>query len=79
MGHQISQTLIAISQLLNAALLGGFADETTSSRCWRMRVASPGWYGLFMLVDFIFGDGHCQSSYESERIRSQMPPDLRDK
>lgn len=32
---QIKQIMIAIDQLANA-LLGGWSDETISSRCWRI-------------------------------------------
>lgn len=72
----VRQVLIAVDQLGNA-LFGGYADETISSRCWRLRGRSRRWAMAWRLVDGLFGTGHCQSSYESERLRLQAPPELR--
>jgi len=74
---QVKQALIALSQLLNTLFLGGYADETTSSRCWRMRDKSAAWNLLFGFVDWLFGAGHCEASYYSEMERLQFPPELR--
>jgi hypothetical protein len=71
----IKQILIAVDQLGNA-LIGGYADEAFSSRCWRCR-ASIGWAAGLRVVDFLFGDGHCRESYDSERLRLQQPVELR--
>lgn len=73
---RIKQILIAIDQLGNT-LIGGYADETISSQCWRRRNESSGWWRAFKFVDAIFGDGHCQESYLSERKRLQLPPEFR--
>lgn len=70
---------IALSQILNA-LLGGFPDETTSSRLWRLdaqgsalaRLARRGVDALFF-----WQDGHCRLSHEAERKRYQLPPVFR--
>ena len=75
---QVKQVLIAMSQLLNTLFLGGYADESTSSRCWRMRNKSAAWGALFRFVDWLFGSGHCEASYYSEIVRLQFPPELRD-
>lgn len=72
----VRQVLIAVDQLGNA-LAGGFADETISSRCWRLQEQSPRWAVLRRVVDALFGAGHCQGAYESERLRLQAPPELR--
>lgn len=68
----MKQILIALDQLANT-LLGGMADETLSARAWRIQ--SP----LCPVIDAIFFwdkqgvKGHCQLSYESEVLRSQLP------
>ncbi len=71
------QVLIALDQLINA-LCGGWADETISSRAWRLHVGKSTSYPKY-LIDFIFffDKNHCQESYESERLRLQSPPELR--
>lgn len=70
--------LIGVDQLANA-ILGGWPDETLSSRCWRLSLAGRDWPRL--VVDGlarIFGDrNHCRESYESERLGRQLPPELR--
>ncbi len=71
------QVLIAVDQLGNA-LLGGWADETLSSRCWRLRAKQP-YKTLRAVIDglFFFEREHCRMSYESERLRLQSPPEVR--
>ncbi len=73
MRHQLKQTLIALDQLANAALFGGWADETISSRSYRE------FPRLAKLIDllFWFDKDHCYESYVSEQLRMQMPPELR--
>lgn len=73
------QVLIAFDQLFNA-IFGGWADETISSRAWRMRGEGWGWKAAHNAIDWIFGfePDHCRKAYESERERMQMPPELRD-
>lgn len=68
----LKQVLLALDQLLNA-VLGGWADESISSRAWR---ESP---RLARLIDllFWFDKDHCFESYVSEQLRMQMPPELR--
>lgn len=69
--------LIAIDQALNV-LLGGWPDETLSARCWRCRSAQP-YTTLRAVIDglFFWQKAHCASSYESERLRMQSPPEER--
>ena len=83
MKHYCLQVLIALDQLVCAAF-GGWADETLSSYVFRLerqkkiagRVMRP-------LVDFLARvlfrqpPGHCQSAYDSERLRAHCPPELR--
>lgn len=70
----------AASQLLNA-LLGGWADESLSSRAWHRSQASPHWLIVRLLIDavFFFQPGHCERAHRAaERRRYMLPPELRD-
>jgi len=82
MRHWLTQVAIAIDQLLNA-LLRGWADETLSSRAWRMWVKGKP-MGLFWkpLIDTLFwfqarDFNHCQRSYENEKRRYNSPAEMR--
>lgn len=69
--------LIALDQLINA-LGGGWPDETLSSRAWRWDLAGVrAWPRRFIDALFFWENGHCRSSYESERSGRQRPPELR--
>lgn len=70
--------LIGLDQLVNA-ILGGWPDETLSSRCWRLSLAGREWpCRLIDAVARLVGDrDHCRESYESERRGRQLPPELR--
>lgn len=72
------QVLIAGDQLLNA-LAFGWADETLSARCWRLR-DRPGWGLLRRLIDMLFfwDRNHCRESYDSERLGRQNAPEYRE-
>ena len=78
--HRLKQVLIALDQLLNSLLPGGWADETLSARCWRLR-DKRGWGIARRVVDavaLLFRDpNHCEVSYQSEEKRLQCPPGLR--
>lgn len=66
----------ALSQLLNT-LLWGWADESLSSRSWRMKDRRSRWRWMRFGIDSILGANHCQDAYISERKRTQSPPELR--
>lgn len=73
----MKQVLIALDQLVNA-LHGGWADETISSRAYRLRHRMP--YRFYRrIIDglFFWQIEHCRQAYESERLRLQAPPELR--
>lgn len=78
--HWLKQVFIAFDQLLNAITPGGWADETLSARCWRLRDRT-GWGIARRVIDtgaLLFRDkNHCEVSYESEIKRLQCPPALR--
>lgn len=67
------QVLLAIDQLGNT-LLGGWADETMSSRAFRE--SGKGWVLLRKVLDRIQA-GHCEQAYYAEQLRLQEPPELR--
>lgn len=71
---------IWITQTLNVWLFFGYADESVSSRCWRLR-AYHGWSHLRFVVDLVFSffgqQNHCQAAYMAELERRQFPPALR--
>lgn len=73
--------LVAVDQLVNA-LLGGWPDETLSSRCWRWHKDGVRSWPC-RIIDIIFwwdtagGSRHCELSWESERKGRQLPPELR--
>lgn len=71
--------MIGIDQLANT-IFGGWADETLSSRCFRLEM-ERGITWPRRLVDTIlfFDKDHCQESYLSEIERRQLPPSMRDK
>lgn len=54
-----------------------WADETLSSRCHRWLIAGISWPAKIVNALFWWQDNHCQSAYESERDRRQLPPELR--
>jgi hypothetical protein len=83
--HNLLQLLIALDQTLNV-LLGtillphekSFADETLSSRCWRWsKDGKRDWPRRVVDWLFFLEAEHCKSSYESERLGRQLPPELR--
>lgn len=70
---------IALTQLLNT-LTGGYPDETTSSRLWRLEQQGNERASFLRgIVDLLFmwQHDHCRMAYESERKRYQFPPMLR--
>ena len=73
---KILQIAIAFDQLVNT-FLGGYADETMSSRCWRLRDFQP-YKILRPVIDTVlfFDPDHCETSYENEISRKYMPADL---
>ena len=80
MPHHALQILIALDQLVNA-LLGGWADETLSSRAWRTEAKGRLWGRLTRpLIDALaspFEPDHCRASFDSERAQRQLPPECR--
>lgn len=73
----VRRLLIAVDQLLNA-VLGGWPDETLSSRAWRWELAGVRSWPRRLIDALLFPDvNHCRESYESERLGRQLPPELR--
>ena len=60
------RTLIAVDQLLNT-LLGGWPDETLSSRCWRWsRDGVRDWPRRIIDGLPFWKPGHCLRAYEGQ-------------
>lgn len=79
MRHHALQVLIALDQLVNA-LLGGWADETLSSRAWRTEQKGRLWGRMMRpVIDAVlfFDPQHCHSSFRAEREGRQHPPEMR--
>ena len=69
--------LIALDQLVNT-IFNGWPDETFSSRCWRWsKDGKRDWPRRVVDGLFFLEAEHCKSSYESERLGRQLPPELR--
>jgi len=75
------QILIAIDQLFNTLCFwmpgGRWADETLSSRSWRIRHTHPIYHKVIDKI-FFFDKNHCEYSYISEQLRLQAPPETRE-
>ena len=73
----VMQSLIALDQFLNTLYKDGFADETISARCWRMRHLKE-WRWKLRLIDWVAlnlfnQSGHCYNSFLSELNSSHLP------
>lgn len=82
--HNLKQLLIALDQLANvliALLCGykGWSDETLSAKAYRLEL-ERGRTWARKLIDglFFFDKDHCKESYESEVLKRQMPPSMRE-
>lgn len=84
----MKQTVIAADQVLNTLVPPysgddrGWADETLSSRTWRLSHRNTRWERFRKIVDWVFlklfrEKDHCFDSWISERLLRQMPPELR--
>lgn len=78
------QFVIAFDQLLNVSVTpfqgGAWADETLSSRAYRMDQKGRPWGRLMRpLIDtlFFWQHQHCRQAYEKERSRLHIPPEMR--
>lgn len=73
--------LVALDQLGNAAL-GGWPDETLSSRAFRLAKSGRRRWPRRLIDALFFWDKegekrHCELSFESEREGRQLPPEAR--
>ena len=74
------QIAIALDQLANALVPGGYADESLSSRAHRMRTKGQRYWGWTAnAIDrlFFWQAGHCEASWRQEIERRQLPPSFR--
>ena len=76
-GQYIKNVLIAIDQLFNA-VIGGYCDESLSSRAWRWdNDGVRSWPKKVINALFFWQKDHCLSAYTNEREGRQLPPELR--
>jgi hypothetical protein len=84
----VPQWLVALDQFGNTLIRDyaggplGWADETISSRAWRLSASSAVWAKRREWIDRLFlklagQRGHCFDSYVSEQLRRHFPPELR--
>lgn len=66
---------VAFDQLFNA-IVGGWPDETYSSRAWREKDFRP-W--RVKILDFLFGENHCHNTWNWERLDMHSPEEFRNK
>ena len=71
------QILIAFDQLINTLIYvkgdsWGYADETMSSRAWRLRKDNIKIYKIINGI-FFWQKNHCLSSYEDLLARKNLP------
>ena len=76
------QIAVALDQLANSVIPGGWADETLSSRAHRMRAKRQRvWGWTAAAIDALFfwqrRPAHCERAYNAEADRMQLPPELR--
>jgi len=88
--HWFTQLFIACNQLINVLITplsgGAWADETMSSRAWRMWVRGKPFGRIFKpLIDGLFFwqevppeyDGHCHYTWAREQKKYHLPPEMR--
>lgn len=82
--HWLAQLLIALDQLVNVLVTpghgGAWADETLSSRAYRMEEQGKWWGRIWRpAIDalFFWQRAHCRTAFLEERLRLQSPPEER--
>ena len=82
--QNLKQLAIAIDQLLNVliGLVGNrqaWADETMSAHAYRLELERGRSWARKLIDGILFFDkDHCKESYESEILRRQLPPSMRE-
>ena len=68
---KLNQLWLAIDQLANV-LLGGYADETISSRAWRSQ-SKKRWSIMVSVINtlFFWQNNHCRGAYAKYKERKQ--------
>lgn len=77
MKRWLAQVGLALTRLGNA-LLGGLAEESMSSRAWRMDYAGKPWGQIARpVIDAVFAlfgrRDHCATAYAAERNKAPLP------
>ena len=77
MKRWIAQVGLALTRMGNA-FLGGLAEESMSSRAWRMEARGKPWGRITRpLIDRLFRlfgrTNHCKTAYTAERNKAPLP------
>lgn len=74
----LKNLLIAIDQLLGAAILGNEPDMTISAQAWLWQIKGQRSWPR-KLIDSVFwlDKNHCEESFKAEAQRKQVPPEAR--
>lgn len=65
------RVLVGFNQLVNT-LLGGWPDETLSSRAYRQHLRGRNFLRNFINTLFFWQNDHCKLAYEEELDRLQL-------
>lgn len=78
--HRGTQSIVAFNQFINAFFLGGWADETMSSRAYRMEKEGKPWGILRQVIDFVcfWEKEHCKTAFLYEQERRHSHPSHRE-
>lgn len=75
---KLNQLMYSLDCLVNT-ILGGYANESLSSRFYRANRDNK-WYGFMKNVTdtiFFYQDNHCQTAYFRTLDRMNLPPEFR--
>lgn len=76
---RLKEIAVAFDQFCNA-VLGGYACETFSARCYRCQDRNKFWPVARAVVDtiFFFQPEHCKQAYEyAKTVKSHLPQEYR--
>lgn len=76
---RLNQFLLWLTQGGNV-LMGGYADESMSSRAYRMQQKGHrywGWTARAIDALFFWQTEHCKNAWRDELERRQLPPEFR--
>ncbi len=63
---------LLVSQAVNALFYDGDPSETLSGRAWRLHDESEKWGDRVLLIDRVFGAGHCERVFLAQQARDRV-------